>query len=167
MELKNNKISQSGTTAGAREFAPSTKPSNLDERMVNMSGLQTKGVHAWFGNHHVLEDVSLDFPANTVTGLIGPSGCGKSTFLRMLNRMHEFRLHLRGAITNGVTKAEIQDALIQLAIYAGIPAGVESFRIARKVLIEEGFLNSLRDPEVVAVASKYGDPVELLEQFPT
>ena len=61
--------------------------------MVNMSGLQTKGVHAWFGNHHVLEDVSLDFPANTVTGLIGPSGCGKSTFLRMLNRMHEFIPH--------------------------------------------------------------------------
>ena len=50
-----------------------------------------------------------------------------------LNRMHEFRLHLRGAITNGVTKAEIQDALIQLAIYAGIPAGVEAFRIAREV----------------------------------
>ncbi len=53
-----------------------------------------------------------------------------------LNRMHEFRLHLRGAITNGVTKAEIQDALIQLAIYAGIPAGVEGFRIAREVFAE-------------------------------
>ena len=53
-----------------------------------------------------------------------------------LNRMHEFRLHLRGAITNGVTKAEIQDALIQLAIYAGIPAVVEAFRIAREVFAE-------------------------------
>ncbi len=53
-----------------------------------------------------------------------------------LNRMHEFRLHLRGAVTNGVTKAEIQDALIQLAIYAGIPAGVEGFRIAREVFAE-------------------------------
>lgn len=58
--------------------------------MVSTNGLQTKGIHAWFGDHHVLQDVSLDFPANTVTGLIGPSGCGKSTFLRMLNRMHEF-----------------------------------------------------------------------------
>ena len=66
------------------------RSNSLDERMVTMSGLQTKGIHAWFGSHHVLEDVSLDFPANTVTGLIGPSGCGKSTFLRMLNRMHEF-----------------------------------------------------------------------------
>ena len=78
------------TSAASRETSPSLKPLSLDERMVTMSGLQTKGVHAWFGNHHVLEDISLDFPANTVTGLIGPSGCGKSTFLRMLNRMHEF-----------------------------------------------------------------------------
>jgi phosphate transport system ATP-binding protein len=44
----------------------------------------------WFNKHHVLEDISLDFPANSVTGLIGPSGCGKSTYLRVLNRMHEF-----------------------------------------------------------------------------
>lgn len=54
------------------------------------SGLEAKGVHAWFGKHHVLADVNLEFPANTVTALIGPSGCGKSTFLRTLNRMHEF-----------------------------------------------------------------------------
>ena len=54
------------------------------------SGLETRGVHAWFGTKHVLSDVSLDFAAGTVTALIGPSGCGKSTFLRTLNRMHEF-----------------------------------------------------------------------------
>ena len=53
-------------------------------------GLETKAVHAWFGSHHALADVSLTFPSRTVTGLIGPSGCGKSTFLRLLNRMHEF-----------------------------------------------------------------------------
>jgi phosphate transport system ATP-binding protein len=53
-------------------------------------GLEARGVHAWFGKHHALADVSLHFPENTVTGLIGPSGCGKSTFLRLLNRMHEF-----------------------------------------------------------------------------
>ena len=44
---------------------------------------------AWFGEHHVLEDVTLTMPAGRVTALIGPSGCGKSTFLRILNRMHE------------------------------------------------------------------------------
>ena len=53
-------------------------------------GLETRGVHAWFGKHHALANVSLKFPERTVTGLIGPSGCGKSTFIRLLNRMHEF-----------------------------------------------------------------------------
>ncbi len=46
-------------------------------------------LHAWFGNAHVLRDVSLEIPALSVTAVIGPSGCGKSTFLRCLNRMHE------------------------------------------------------------------------------
>jgi len=54
------------------------------------AGLETRDAHAWFGNHHALAGVSLQFPARSVTGLIGPSGCGKSTFLRLLNRMHEF-----------------------------------------------------------------------------
>lgn len=64
---------------------------NADNLQVNGStGLEVRGVHAWFNKHHALADVSLHFPQNTVTGLIGPSGCGKSTFLRLLNRMHEF-----------------------------------------------------------------------------
>jgi phosphate transport system ATP-binding protein len=54
------------------------------------TGLEARNVHAWFGTHHALADVSLDFAAGTVTALIGPSGCGKSTFIRTLNRMHEF-----------------------------------------------------------------------------
>jgi phosphate transport system ATP-binding protein len=54
------------------------------------TGLEARGVHAWFSKHHALSDVSLDFSAGTVTALIGPSGCGKSTFIRTLNRMHEF-----------------------------------------------------------------------------
>jgi 4-carboxymuconolactone decarboxylase len=53
-----------------------------------------------------------------------------------LNRMHEWELHLRGAIKNGVTEEEIQAILHQVAIYCGIPAGVECFRIARRVLNE-------------------------------
>ena len=51
--------------------------------------LVADGVSAWFGDHQVLDDVSLTMPAGRVTALIGPSGCGKSTFLRILNRMHE------------------------------------------------------------------------------
>lgn len=69
-------------------------------------GLETKGVHAWFGNHHALADVSLKFPAKTVTGLIGPSGCGKSTFIRMLNRMHE---HIPGSAMAGQVLLDGQD----------------------------------------------------------
>jgi phosphate transport system ATP-binding protein len=53
-------------------------------------GLEARSIHAWFGQKHVLSDISLDFYSGTVTALIGPSGCGKSTFIRILNRMHEF-----------------------------------------------------------------------------
>jgi len=53
-------------------------------------GLEARGIHAWFDEKHVLNNVSLDFWAGTVTALIGPSGCGKSTLIRTLNRMHEF-----------------------------------------------------------------------------
>ena len=59
-----------------------------------------------------------------------------------LNRAAEFEIHVRGALRNGCTPEEIRDTLIQVAIYAGIPAGVEAFRIARKVLTEEGVLPS-------------------------
>jgi len=55
-----------------------------------------------------------------------------------LNRAAEFEIHVRGALRNGCTPDEIRDTLIQVAVYAGIPAGVEAFRIARKVLVEEG-----------------------------
>jgi 4-carboxymuconolactone decarboxylase len=60
--------------------------------------------------------------------------------LGALNRGEEFKLHLRGAVTNGCTRDEIKEALIQLAIYAGIPAGVEAFRNARETLasIDDG-----------------------------
>ena len=51
--------------------------------------LESKDVNVWFGERHVLKNVSLQFPVQEVTALIGPSGCGKSTFIRTLNRMHE------------------------------------------------------------------------------
>jgi 4-carboxymuconolactone decarboxylase len=59
-----------------------------------------------------------------------------------LNRAAEFEIHVRGALRNGCTPEEIRDTLIQVAVYAGIPAGVEAFRIARKVLMEEGALGA-------------------------
>ncbi|HUX86443.1 MAG TPA: carboxymuconolactone decarboxylase family protein [Chloroflexota bacterium] len=62
--------------------------------------------------------------------------------LAALNRAAEFELHLRGALHNGCSLDEIRETLIQIAVYAGIPAGVEAFRIARKVLAEEGITPS-------------------------
>jgi 4-carboxymuconolactone decarboxylase len=56
--------------------------------------------------------------------------------LACLNRMHEWELHLNGALRNGVSRDEIQALLHQIAIYAGIPVSVECFRIARKVFDE-------------------------------
>jgi len=56
--------------------------------------------------------------------------------ISILNRPHELRAHLRGAIVNGCTKDEIREVLTQVAIYAGIPCGVDSFRIAREVFKE-------------------------------
>lgn len=53
-----------------------------------------------------------------------------------LNRMEEWELHLRGAIRNGVSRDELQSILHQIAVYAGMPAGVECFRIARRVFAE-------------------------------
>ncbi|GIG61221.1 phosphate import ATP-binding protein PstB [Longispora fulva] len=54
-----------------------------------LATLDARSISAWFGDHKVLDRVSLTMPAGQVTALIGPSGCGKSTFLRILNRMHE------------------------------------------------------------------------------
>ncbi|MET0448778.1 MAG: phosphate ABC transporter ATP-binding protein [Aeromicrobium sp.] len=54
-----------------------------------LAEIRANDISAWFGDHKVLDRVSLTMPAGKVTSLIGPSGCGKSTFLRILNRMHE------------------------------------------------------------------------------
>ena len=56
--------------------------------------------------------------------------------LTALNRPHEVRLHLRGALRNGCTKEEIMEALLQTAIYCGVPAAIDSVRIAREVFAE-------------------------------
>jgi 4-carboxymuconolactone decarboxylase len=53
-----------------------------------------------------------------------------------LGKMHEFELHLRGAIRNGLTPEELRAVLIQIAVYCGIPVGVDCFRTAKQVLGE-------------------------------
>src|SRR5918994_418022 len=56
--------------------------------------------------------------------------------ISILNRPHELRAHIKGALVNGVTRDEIREVFMQVAIYAGVPAGVDSFRIAREVFAE-------------------------------
>ncbi len=93
------------------------------------------------------DDFNRDFQ-NLVTEYCWGAGWGRSALSRRdksllnlvmlgtLNRSQEFKLHLKGALTNGCTREEIKDTLMQLAIYAGIPAGVEAFRLAREVFSE-------------------------------
>lgn len=56
--------------------------------------------------------------------------------LTALNRTHELGVHVRGALRNGVTVRQIQEALIQAAVYVGMPAALESFRVAERVIAE-------------------------------
>ena len=56
--------------------------------------------------------------------------------ISVLNRQHELAAHIRGAITNGVSKDEIKEILLQVGIYGGVPAMVDSFRIAKQALGE-------------------------------
>ena len=73
----------------------------------------------------------------------GREGLSKKTrsmlnlaMLCALNRLHELRMHLAGALRNGVTRDEIREVLLQVAIYCGVPAGVDAFRNAREVFAE-------------------------------
>ena len=56
--------------------------------------------------------------------------------LTALNRSHELAVHVRGALTNGVREDEIQEVLLQTAVYVGVPAAMESFRVAERVIGE-------------------------------
>lgn len=66
------------------------------------------------------------------------------SMLTALNRLHELKAHVRGAINNGCTPEEIREVLLQTAVYCGVPAALESFRAAEGVLEE---LNITVEPE--------------------
>jgi phosphate transport system ATP-binding protein len=88
-----------GTGGDTREMELTIPAARMPQAAVgSLSGLTAVDVSAWFGDHKVLEQVSLTMDPGAVTALIGPSGCGKSTFLRIMNRMHEM---VRGASLAG------------------------------------------------------------------
>jgi phosphate transport system ATP-binding protein len=101
------------------------KPKDLETTEMNKPlgkyKIQTDKLSAWFGNNHVLKDLSLNFIENNVTAIIGPSGCGKSTFIRCLNRMHEL---VPGARSKGRVLLDNND------IYA---KGIDPVTIRRRV----------------------------------
>jgi 4-carboxymuconolactone decarboxylase len=59
--------------------------------------------------------------------------------LAAMGKSNELRIHVRGALTNGVTRAEIQEVLLQVCVYAGVPSAGEAFRVAREVFEEPEF----------------------------
>lgn len=58
------------------------------------------------------------------------------SMISALNRPHELKLHVRGALNNGLTRADIREIFLQVAIYCGVPAAIDSFRVAREVFKE-------------------------------
>jgi phosphate transport system ATP-binding protein len=80
-------VTEAGDTTSGSPIA--THDPNLIRNSEGLAQLEAREITAWFGDHKVLDRVSLTMPAGGITALIGPSGCGKSTFLRILNRMHE------------------------------------------------------------------------------
>ncbi|KJC61269.1 4-carboxymuconolactone decarboxylase [Bradyrhizobium sp. LTSPM299] len=58
-----------------------------------------------------------------------------------LNRPHELKIHIRGALNNGLAKAELREVFLQIAVYCGMPAGLDSFRLAKEVFKEMGLVD--------------------------
>jgi 4-carboxymuconolactone decarboxylase len=97
-----------------------------------------KGVDAF---NQPLQDLVTEYGWGAVWGREGLTRQTRSiiniAMLSVLNRPHELRGHLRGALRNGVTADEIREVLLQVGIYAGLPAAIDSFRVAREVLNDE------------------------------
>lgn len=87
-----------------------------------------------------LQDLITEYCWGAVWGRDGLSLKTRSmlnvAMLAVLNRPHELRTHIRGALTNGVTRDEVREILLQVAVYAGVPAAADSFRTARTALAE-------------------------------
>ena len=95
------------------------------------------------------DDFNRDFQKmiteNAWGGVWGRSGLTKQQrsilnlgMLAGLNRPHEFKLHFRGALSNGLSLLELREILIQISVYCGVPAAIDAFNIAREVCETEG-----------------------------
>ena len=95
------------------------------------------------------DDFNRDFQQmiteNAWGGVWGRSGLTKQQrsilnlgMLAGLNRPHEFKLHFKGALTNGLSLVELREILIQISVYCGVPAALDAFNIAREICETEG-----------------------------
>ena len=73
--------------------------------------------------------------------------------LTALGKSAELKLHVKGALTNGVTVEEIKEVLLHASVYCGIPAGLEAFRVAHEVLLAEGALGRRQGPGHLAASA--------------
>ena len=103
------------------DLTTESKPLTTANQPLEKYKIRTEKLNAWFGNNHVLKDISIGFLSNDVTAIIGPSGCGKSTLIRCLNRMHEL---VPGARTKGIVLID------EANIYA---KGVDPVTVRRRV----------------------------------
>lgn len=89
-----------------------------------------------------LQDLVTEYCWGAVWGRDGLSLGTRSllnvAMLAALNRPNQLRVHIRGALNNGITREQIQEVLLQVAIYAGVPAAVDAFRVAGETLAELG-----------------------------
>jgi phosphate transport system ATP-binding protein len=91
--MKDEVVQRESRAAEAVARAKAEKSADRVEQ--HAKGIKVEKLNAYYGKHHAIKDVSMEFQPNQITALIGPSGCGKSTLLRNLNRMHEVVLGAR------------------------------------------------------------------------
>lgn len=83
--------------------------------------IKTIDYNAYFGDNHVVKNVNIDIPGNSVVAVMGPSGCGKTTFLRGINRMHEL---IPNAKANGQVLLNNEDVLAMHPIFVRLKIGM-------------------------------------------
>lgn len=99
---------------------------NADDFMMAFQRATTSWAWGWAWG-----DETLDRKTRSLLNLVMLTALGKPA---------ELKLHVRGALTNGVTVEEIRAALLHATAYCGIPAGLEAFKAAHEVLVKEGAL---------------------------
>lgn len=83
--------------------------------------IKSENFNAWFGTNHVVKNVNIEIPKNSVVAVMGPSGCGKTTYLRCINRLHELT---EGATSSGKMLLDNEDVYDMHPIFARLKIGM-------------------------------------------